>query len=145
MAKLQALIQQQEDAEDGTDFGEGQEPAEGEAPSSSGIIDTINDMEDKAQNTLTDVRKAEMKNQHTFEMLKAGTERELASLKKELGEATAKKQTTGEEMAAAMKELAMTKKGMETTNTYLTELKHECQEKAATFELEMRDGKSELA
>merc|ERR1719161_1248167 len=111
MAKLQALLEQQEDAQDGTDLSDGQEPAEVDAPSSSGIIDTINDMEDKAQNTLTDVRKAEMKNQHTFEMLKAGTERELAALKKELAETTAKKQQTSEEMAAAMKELAMTKKG----------------------------------
>lgn len=136
-SKLEAFLQQQEDSEDGFS----QEPA----PSSSGIIETIEDMEDKAQATLSDVRKAEMKAAHTFAMLKAGTENELRALKKEMAEATQKKQLTSQELAQAEKDMAMEKETIATEGKYLSDLKHECQEKAAAFEIEMNDGKAELA
>jgi len=134
--QLEAFLQQQEDSQDG--FSE--EPA----PSSSGIIETIEDMEDKAQSTLTDVRKAEMKAAHTFNMLKAGTEHELKALKKEMAEATQKKQLTSQELAQAEKDIAMEKETAATEGKYLSDLKYECQDKAAAFEVEMNDGKAEL-
>merc|ERR1719160_874220 len=136
-AKLEALLQQQEDSQDG--FSE--EPA----PTSAGIIETIEEMEDKAQESLTDVRKSEMKAAHTFNMLKAGTEHELKSLKKEMAEATQKKQLTSQELAQAEKDIASEKESIASESKYLADLKHECQEKAASFEVEMNDGKAELA
>lgn len=135
-AKLEAFLQQQEDSQDGL--------SEDPAPSSSGIIETIEDMEDKAQVTLSDVRKAEMKAAHTFNMLKSGTEHELRALKKEMAEATQKKQLTSQELAQAEKDIAMEKETMAVEGKYLADLKHECQEKAASFEVEMNDGKAEL-
>jgi chromosome segregation ATPase len=136
-AKLEAFLQQQEDSQDGL--------AEEPAPTSSGIIETIEEMEDKAQETLADVRKSEMKAAHTFAMLKAGTENELRALKKEMAEATQKKQVTSQELAQAQKDIATEKETMAVEGKYLADLKHECQEKAASFEVEMNDGKAELA
>jgi chromosome segregation ATPase len=101
-------------------------------------------MEDKAQETLSDVRKSEMKAAHTFSMLKAGTETELRALKKEMAEATQKKQLTSQELAQAEKDMSMEKETVATEGKYLSDLKHECQEKAASFEVEMNDGKAEL-
>merc|ERR1719486_507667 len=135
-AQLEAFLQQQEDSQDGFS----QEPE----PSSSGIIETIEDMEDKASATLSDVRKSEMKAAHTFNMFKAGTDHELKALNKALGEAKQKKQITSQEMAQAEKDIAMEKETMATEGKYLSDLKYECQDKAAAFEVEMNDGKAEL-
>lgn len=143
MERIQALIEQQEDTQDGLSLGEQQSPEE--SVSSGGIVETIEDMEDKAQNTLNEVRKTEMKAAHAYAMMKSATENQLAALNKELSAATAKKQSTSEELAGAQKDLAAEKKSMAQTQSYLADLKHECQETAATWEVEMRDGKAEVA
>merc|ERR1719316_907266 len=62
-----------------------------------------------------------------------------------MAEATQKKQLTSQELAQAEKDMAMEKESVATESKYLSDLKHECQEKAASFEVEMNDGKAELA
>merc|ERR1719201_2726498 len=46
-----------------------------------GILDTIKDMTEKAEGTLTDARGTEMKSKHEFEMLKSSLEQELKTIR----------------------------------------------------------------
>ena len=55
---------------------------------SSGILDTISDMQEKAEASLSSTRKDEMEAAHAYAMLKQGLEDEIKVNKKQLGEAT---------------------------------------------------------
>ena len=55
---------------------------------SGGILDTIADMQSKAEESLSSTRKDEMEAAHAFAMLKQGLEDEIKVNKKQLGEAT---------------------------------------------------------
>merc|ERR1719197_1707024 len=48
----------------------------------SGILDTISDMKEKAEATLSDTRTAEMKANHEYEMLKQNLEMQMSTMKK---------------------------------------------------------------
>merc|ERR1719487_722083 len=76
---VQAFLQQkaQEDDEDM------QEPAAYESKS-GGILDTISDMEEKAEGSLQAEQKQEMKDLNAFELLKMALNNELKNLKSEL-------------------------------------------------------------
>merc|ERR1719331_2750312 len=52
----------------------------------SGILDTISDMKDKAESTLSDARKAEMEANHEYEMLKQSLETQMSTMKKRMSE-----------------------------------------------------------
>merc|ERR1719387_851074 len=56
-----------------------------------GILDTLTDMKAKGETTLSDARTAEMKAQHSFEMLKQSLEMELSTMEKRMSEATTEK------------------------------------------------------
>ena len=55
---------------------------------SGGILDTIADMQSKAEESLSSTRKDEMEAAHAFALLKQGLEDEIKVNKKQLGEAT---------------------------------------------------------
>merc|ERR1719331_1477003 len=74
------------------------------------ILDTIKDMKEKAEGTLSDARSEEMKSQHAFEMLKSSLEQELKTMKKRMSAATAEKSGTEKTMSDASEELATTEK-----------------------------------
>merc|ERR1719253_170958 len=54
----------------------------------SGILDTISDMKEKAESTLSDARAAEMKAGHEYAMLKQNLEMQISTMKKRMSEAT---------------------------------------------------------
>merc|ERR1719172_499301 len=56
-----------------------------------GILDTLSDMKEKAEATLSDARTAEMKAQHAYEMLKQSLETEISTMQKRMSAATAEK------------------------------------------------------
>merc|ERR1719305_1568967 len=56
-----------------------------------GIVDTLSDMKEKAEATLSDARKAEMQAQHGYEMLKQSLETEISTMQKRMSAATAEK------------------------------------------------------
>merc|ERR1719324_50311 len=75
----------------------------------SGIIDTISDMKEKAEATLSDARKAEMEANHEYEMLKQNLEMQISTMKKRMSEATTQKSGLEDAKATAEEELAATK------------------------------------
>merc|ERR1719265_1473614 len=71
-AKVQALLQSQSDDDD-LSLKDG----DGEAP---GIVETLTDLRDKAKESLSKARRAEMEQAHQYEMLKQSIEMELGYL-----------------------------------------------------------------
>lgn len=140
-AFLQAHDQSSEDSDEGFSIKAIQPE---DKPSSTGIIDTIQDMEEKAQATLTSTRKEEMKAAHAAAMLKQSLENQLVSLNKELKEAKSKKQSTTEVLATNQKDKSVEEKALSETEAFLSDLKHECQTKAADFEVAMKDMQNEI-
>merc|ERR1719473_694573 len=59
--------------------------------SSGGIVSTIEEMQGKAEDTLSDLRKKEMSAQHSFQMVKSGLESELKHSQEKLGTANSGK------------------------------------------------------
>merc|ERR1719301_34307 len=52
---------------------------------SGGIVDVLEDMKEKAENELSEARKAEMNSQHNYDMLKQSLVDEMAASKHEKG------------------------------------------------------------
>merc|ERR1719377_308881 len=67
----------------------------------SGILDTISDMKEKAESTLSDARTAEMKAAHEYEMLKQNLEMQISTMKKRMSEATTEKNGLEEAKSSA--------------------------------------------
>merc|ERR1719326_250769 len=97
----------------------------------SGILDTISDMKEKAEATLSDARKAEMEAAHEYEMLKQNLEMQISTMKKRMSEATTQKSGLEDAKSSAEEELASTKKTLADDEKYLEELTQSCSMKAA--------------
>merc|ERR550537_273329 len=110
-----------------------------------GIVDTLADMKEKAEATLSDTRTAEMKAQHAYEMLKQGLETEISTMQKRMSAATAEKSGLENSKASAEEELAATKKTVADDEKYLEELKMSCSMKAKEWATRQKDAAGELA
>merc|ERR1719331_853880 len=131
--KLTALIQAADD--DGDDFLSASAPDAKAYESHSGsILDVLEDMKEKAMAMKNDAEKAEMKAQHSYEMLAASIKGELAADTKELNAAK----------ATAEADLAMTEKMLAEGKTYLADLSQDCQTKAADWEVSQKARAEEL-
>merc|ERR1719238_2144275 len=97
---LQATAQAKEDADDDLAFTQPQAKMVAYESSSGGIVKTVEEMQGKAEDTLSALRKKEMSDGHTFEMLKSGLEDEIKHGNEKLSTATSGK-AANEEMKAA--------------------------------------------
>lgn len=140
-AKVNAYLQARADAADGLSF---RATVMSQQKGSGAIVETLEDMTDKAEGTLADARKAEMKSNHAFMLLKQGMESEIKSLEEQLGDTTHMKQVTTEGLAVAEKDLSLTKKMSSTDAASLRDLKRECERKAEEWEVMTRDANREL-
>jgi len=135
-ALLQSRADAQEDAELGSSsMGEG---------GVSAILDTLKEMEDKAAASLTEVRKGESEAQMNGALLKQGLENEIKTMKQEKDESTSKSASTAQALAQAEKDLATEKSGLAEDESYLRDLKRDCQSAAGQFEVEAKDNQAEL-
>jgi len=111
----------------------------------SGILDTISDMKEKAESTLSDARAAEMKANHEYEMLKQNLEMQISTMKKRMSEATTEKSGLEDAKATAEEELSSTKKTLADDEKYLEDLKQSCSMKAQEWATRQKDAAGELA
>merc|ERR1719316_88735 len=109
-ASVQALLQSRSSEGDEDLSLQPQAKVSGYESQGSGIIDTISDMKEKAEATLSDARKAEMEANHEYEMLKQNLEMQISTMKKRMSEATTQKSGLEDAKASAEEELATTKK-----------------------------------
>jgi chromosome segregation ATPase len=142
---IQSLLQSQSGSEDEDLSLQPQATSAAYASQSSGILDTIADMQGKAEESLSSSRKDEMEAQHAYAMLKQGLEDEIAVAKKQLGEATQTRATTEEELHSAEGTLSETEATLAADTKYLAELKQSCETKATQWAARQKQAGEETA
>eukprot|EP00746_Dinoflagellata_sp_MGD_P071497 gnl/MRDRNA2_/MRDRNA2_29113_c0_seq2.p1 gnl/MRDRNA2_/MRDRNA2_29113_c0~~gnl/MRDRNA2_/MRDRNA2_29113_c0_seq2.p1 ORF type:complete len:691 (-),score=253.79 gnl/MRDRNA2_/MRDRNA2_29113_c0_seq2:14-2086(-) len=144
---LQSFLQAAENAseDDGLSLEQPQAKQVGYESSSGGIIATVEEMQGKAEDTLSQTRKKEMEESQAYEMLKSGLEGELGHDKEKLATATKTKAAATQTAEEASAELVETEKTKAADEAFLSSLKRECQQRAVEFEQSMKEGKDEIA
>merc|ERR1719194_251033 len=66
-----------------------------------GILDTLGELQEKAETALSKARKAEMEQEHAFQMIKMSLEMEIKTMSKRLEECKAGKASSEEQQHAA--------------------------------------------
>merc|ERR1719247_1019689 len=110
-----------------------------------GILDTLTELKEKAEVSLSDARKAEMEANHAYEMLKQIIEMGLSTMQKRMAAATNERSSTEETMHAASEELEETKKSKAADEAYLADLKMDCSAKAKEWSERQKSVDEELA
>merc|ERR1719326_1781524 len=115
------------------------------ASQSTGILDTLADMQEKAEESLSSTRKDEMEAAHAYALLKQGLEDGIAVAKKQLGESTLTRSTTEEELHSAEASLSETQEDLAADTKYLEELKQSCTMKATEWANRQKQAGEETA
>merc|ERR1719453_1107692 len=140
-SKLQALVQ----ADDDDDFLSRSAPAaKAYENKSGGIIETLEDMKDKATGMRNDGQKAEMSAQHSYNMLAQSLKDALKVDNKALDEAKGDKATAAETKSIAEGDLTRTQQTLKESEKALSELAADCQQKAADWNLSQKSRAEEL-
>jgi len=142
--KLVALVQ----AQSGSDADDEELTAPAAAvykTHSTSILDVIEDLKEKAEAELGDLRKAEMTATHNFEMLKQSLTDSIEADEKRLAESKASKASFAESKATAEGDLAVTVKTLEEDKATKVSTTEKCAEVAADHEASMKGRSEELA
>jgi len=135
--RLHAFLQNQEN-------GVNQPEAKAYESHSGGILDTLADMQDKAEGLLEEARKNEMNAKHNFELLAQSLNDDIKVQTEALG--TAKKQISARREAAAEAggDKAVTDKDVSEDQKYLDDLSVNCQQRAVDWETSQKGRAEEL-
>merc|ERR1719375_2529887 len=110
-----------------------------------GIVDTVIAMQDKAEDTLSDLRKKEMQDMNSFGLVAAGLNQDLDHIKEKKGDATASKQETLQKLEEANSKAAETQKSKAADEEYLATLRTDCQTKASEWEQRLSSANEEMS
>jgi len=144
-AVLQSLLQtKDEDSDEDLEF-QPQGKTVAYESSSGGILDTIADMQSKAEESLSGTRKDEMEAAHAYALVKQGLEDEIKVANKQLSEATLTRSTTEEELHSAEASLSETEEALAADTKYLEELKQSCTTKATEWAARQKQAAEETA
>merc|ERR1719378_569925 len=129
--KLMALVQSSADSDD----------EDVNAPAgavykthSTSIFDLLEDLKEKAEGELSNLRKAETNSKHNYEMLKQSLEDSIAADTKAKEEASAAMAAAEEDKATAEGDLELTEKALDDAKTALAEANTDCMQVAADHE-----------
>lgn len=139
MDKLTSLLQAGEDEDE-----MGAPAAAAYGKQSGGIMVVLEDMRDKAEGQLADLRNNEKKAKHSYEMLRQGLQDEIKAAKKELEEEKSGKAEAAEEMASATGNLEVAKRENKASNKKRDELQSSCQTAAGNHEANVAARMEEL-
>merc|ERR1719215_510393 len=138
--KLVALVQSQS--------SDDQEPGAPEATvyktHSSGILDVLEDMKEKAEGSLSDLRKEETNSKHNFEMLKQSLEDQMTADGKDMEDEKVAKAEAAEGQATAEGDLAETVKLLKNTQDDLATASSTCMQVAADHQATVTARNEEL-
>merc|ERR1712217_675623 len=141
--KLVALVQAKESSD--ADEGEIGAPAAAVYKTRSGnILDVLEDMKEKAEEQLGDLRKAETNTAHNFDMLKQSLEDSIAADNKDLAEEKAAKAAAEEAKATAEGDLAATNKDLADAEAALASANQDCMQVASDHEATVKGRAEEL-
>jgi len=138
--KLVALVQSQN--------SDDQEPGAPEAAvyktHSSGIVDVLEDMKEKAEGSLSDLRNEETNSKHNFEMLKQSLEDQMTADTKDMEDEKAAKAEAAEGKATAEGDLEETVKLLKNTKDDLATASATCMQVAADHQATVQARNEEL-
>jgi len=142
-SKLTAFVQNaQKEADEEDDAGA---PAGAVYQSQGGgIVDVIQDLLEKAEDQLANIRKTETTNQNNFSLLEQSLKDEIKFANKDLDAAKKGIATSAEKKSTATGDLQVTKKDLAEDITAKSTLHHDCMTKATNFEGETKSRGEEL-
>jgi len=111
---------------------------------SGGILQTVKDMQSKAESELSDLRKKEMGEAHNFKVLEQGLNGEIAHSMDKLSAAKSAKSAAAETQGTAEGDLAETSKTKAADEEYSSTLKTECEETASAWAERQKSAKEEM-
>jgi hypothetical protein len=141
--KLVALVQARQ-GEDSDDAEFGAPSAAAYKSHSTSIVDVLEDMKEKAEGQLSDLRKEESSTKHNFEMLKQSLTDQIEADTKDYDEEKANKAATQEAKATAEGDLVETVKGLENDKSALATASTTCMTVAGDHEATMKSRAEEL-
>jgi chromosome segregation ATPase len=144
-AKVQQLLQTEDSDEDLTLTAQPQAATSAYESHDGGILGTLTELKNKAEESLSKERKTEMEAQHAYELLKQSIEMELSGMQKRMSAATSERSSTEETMHAATAELEETKTSKSADEAYLADLKMDCAAKSTEWAERQKSVADELA
>jgi len=142
-SRSQDTEEQKADAEEALLGAGAPDPAAYKTHSTS-IVDVLEDLKDKAEAELSDLRKAETNAAHNYNMLKTSLEASIANGEKNLGEEKAAEAAATEEKATAEGDLATTVKDLADAEAALATAQSTCMQVAADHEVTLKGRAEEL-
>jgi len=154
--KLMALVQSRQAAEDAADQGSDSDDGLGDGPpvgapapalytsKSGGIVEVLEDLKEKADDELQELRGAEAAGKQNFEMLAQSLQDSMANARTDKGDAEALKSKSGEDKAAAQGELETTNKALAEAKSRNQDIKQVCMQTASDHEQSVAARKEEL-
>jgi chromosome segregation ATPase len=139
--KLLAMVQSNSDDDDSDS---GAPAAAAYKNKSGGIVDVLEDMKEKAEGELSDLRKAEGASKQNFMMLKQSLENQLAADNKEFDDEKSGVAAAKEEKAAAEGDLVSTTKELANAESDLANSNMQCMQVAADHEATIAARSEEL-
>lgn len=142
---LVSMVQNDADDGDGEDdiMSGAPDPAAYKSHGGS-ILDVLEDMKEKAESQLNELRKAEMNAKHNYEMLKQSLTDQMSADNTEMAEAKASKSAAIETKAVAEGDLAVTEKDLKDAETVLGGMHEMCMQTAQDHEVEVQGRAEEL-
>merc|ERR1719214_362402 len=141
---LQSAAAAKEDEDDDLSLTQPQAKMVAYESSSVGIVKTIEEMQGKAEDTLSDLRKKEMSDAQAFAMLESGLKDEIAHGGDKLSTAKSGKAMNEESKATASGKLVETEKSKAADEEYAGTLKTECESKASEWEARQKSATEEM-
>jgi len=143
--RLTALLQSSQESEDADDQAPGAPAVAAYESQSGGVVDTLENLLEKAESQLDEARTKEKQDAHNFAMLKQSLEDELKWSNKEVAEAKKGIAACAEKKATAEGDIEATSKVFKGDTASLDDLHHACMTKAQDYEAEVRSRSEELS
>jgi hypothetical protein len=112
---------------------------------SKGIVDVLEDMKDKAESALSNLRREEMQSKHAFELIKQSLTDSTAVLNREISESQIANSAAGEKLGKAQGNLETTGAAKKADEEYLSKLVAECKSKAVEWDERQVSARNEIA
>jgi len=142
VGKLTAFVQSAQQDEDGSSGA----PAGSVYESHSGnILDVLQDLKEKAEGQMAELRHTETADTHNFQILKQSLEDQISYGQKEIAEAKRGIAESSERKAAAEGDLKVTSSDLAENVQVKATLHHDCMTRAENFEAETKSRGEELA
>merc|ERR1719411_1296777 len=142
--RLAAFVQNSQKSDDADEESLGAPAATVYGSHSGNIVETLEDLTEKAEGQLNNARNKETANVNNFQMLKQSLQDELRFATQDLNEAKKGISASSERKSVATGDLAGTSKSLAADQKSKEALHHDCMTKASSFEAETRSRGEEL-